>query len=59
MKRCTRCKELFPATREFFNSRYAGSTRHLRCWCKPCQREQRLERAADLADARATARVGQ
>lgn len=49
LKTCTRCERSLPADTLNFNLRSYSSTR-LRCWCKPCEAEQKLERKAEIAD---------
>lgn len=52
-KTCTRCMQSLPADTLHFSLRSYSDTR-LRCWCKPCEAEQKLERRAAIADGRAT-----
>jgi len=51
-KTCTRCERSLPADTLNFNLRSYSSSR-LRCWCKPCEAEQKLERKAAIADGAA------
>lgn len=45
-RHCSRCKESWPATDDFFarTSRKKGSKLH--CWCKACHSENAQERKA-------------
>lgn len=49
MKTCTRCMQSLRADVKHFNLRSYSDTR-LRCWCKSCEAEQKLERRAAIAD---------
>lgn len=48
-KTCTRCMQSLPADTRHFSLRSYSDTQ-LRCWCKPCEAEQKLERRAAIAD---------
>lgn len=39
---CTRCRESWPATKEFFSSSAKGN-RLLHSWCKACQTEAKRQ----------------
>lgn len=54
-KTCTRCIQSLPADTLNFNLRSYSDTR-LRCWCKPCEAEQKIERRAAIADGAAKGR---
>lgn len=44
MKICSRCKNSFPKTKEYFGNCKRGKTTYLHSWCRKCVREYSLKK---------------